>query len=68
MVENRDTSQEFKIVMRKYAYSVFIVSNTSNEGINNANTISASTSIKLDISSVLMSIHKTLKRKTKRNR
>ena len=67
MVENRDSSQEFKIAMRKYAYSVSIVSNTSNEGLNNAITISSFTSISLDLSSVLMcinkssSIHKTFK-------
>jgi flavin reductase (DIM6/NTAB) family NADH-FMN oxidoreductase RutF len=66
MVVNQVSSQEFKIAMRKYAYSVSIVSNTSNEGINNAITISSFTSISVDPPSVLMcinkssSIHKTL--------
>ena len=66
MVDCRDSSQQFKTAMRKYAYSVSIVSNTSNEGINHAITISSFTSISIDPPSVLMcinkssSIHKTL--------
>ena len=59
MVENQDSSQEFKIAMRKYAYSVSIVSNTSNEGINHAITISSFTSISIDPPSVLMCINKS---------
>ena len=66
MVDCRDSSQQFKTAMRKYAYSVSIVSNTSNKGINNAITISSFTSISVDPPSVLIcinkssSIHKTL--------
>ena len=58
MYKNQVLSQEFNFAMRKYAYSVSIVSNTSNEGINNAITISSFTSISLDPPSILMCINK----------
>ena len=59
MYKNQVLSQEFKIAMRKYAYSVSIISNTSNEGINNAITISSFTSISLDPPSILVCINKS---------
>lgn len=60
-------SQEFKVAMRKYAYSVSIISNTSSKGENNAITISSFTSISADPPSILVcvnkksSIHESLK-------
>lgn len=51
-------SEDFKVAMRKYAYSVSIISNTSSKGVNNAITISSFTSISVDPPSVLACINK----------
>ena len=51
-------SEEFKVAMRQYSYSVSIISNTSSNGENNAITISSFTSVSLDPPSILVCINK----------
>jgi len=53
-----DIQNEFKIGMRKYIYSVSVISNTQSNGRKNAITVSSVTSISINPPSIIVCINK----------
>ena len=53
-----DLQNEFRMGMRKYVYSVSVISNAQSNGIRNAITVSSVTSISIDPPSIITCINK----------
>ena len=53
-----DLQNEFRAGMRKYVYSVSVISNAQSNGIRNAITVSSVTSISIDPPSIITCINK----------